>query len=148
MNPFSSLPEYEAYIYSLPGRYSAILSSTLVVVRRSAAVVIVKGELHFAEGIRLSLIEYSTFHAPLGVILGYSYEVWQGATKLYWYDSQAHPHILELALNHPHHKHVPPDIKHNRIPAPELSFTQPNFPFLIAEIEQLLDNIAAMKDKG
>lgn len=49
--------------------------------------------------------------------------------------------ISELASTHPHHKHIPPDIKHNRArwapAAPSLSFTQPNLPFLIAEIEQL-----------
>jgi hypothetical protein len=33
---------------------------------------------------------------------------------------------------------IPPDIKHNRIPAPGLSFTQPNLPFLIEEIVQTL----------
>lgn len=43
-----------------------------------------------------------------------------------------------LASTHPHHKHIPPDIKHNRIPAPSLGFTQPNLPFLIQEIEQTL----------
>jgi hypothetical protein len=31
---------------------------------------------------------------------------------------------------------VLPDIKHHRIPAPELSFTRPNLPFLIGEIER------------
>ncbi len=36
----------------------------------------------------------------------------------------------------PHHKHIPPDIKHHRIPAPGLSFQQPNLPFLIEEIER------------
>jgi hypothetical protein len=30
---------------------------------------------------------------------------------------------------------VPPDIKHHRIPTPDLSFTRPNLPFLIEEIE-------------
>jgi hypothetical protein len=30
------------------------------------------------------------------------------------------------------------DIKHHRIPAPELSFTRPNLPVLIEEIERLL----------
>jgi hypothetical protein len=143
VNPFSSRPEYEAYIYGLPARYRLILSSTLVAVRRSAAVVIVKGEVHFAAGFRLSLIEYSTFHAGPGIITGYSYEVWQGATKLYWYDSQAHPHDPTLASTHPHHEHIPPDIKHNRIPAPGLSFTQPNLPLLIQEIEQLLQSSVA-----
>jgi hypothetical protein len=39
----------------------------------------------------------------------------------------------------PHHKHIPPDIKNHRLPAPELSFTRPNLPFLIREIEQMLN---------
>ena len=39
---------------------------------------------------------------------------------------------------HPHHKHIPPDIKHNRIPAPGLSFDEPNLPFLIREVEGLI----------
>lgn len=41
---------------------------------------------------------------------------------------------MSLASTHPHHKHIPPDIKHHRIPAPNLSFTIPNLPFLIEEI--------------
>ncbi len=28
-----------------------------------------------------------------------------------------------------HHKHIPPDIKHHRIPAPELGFQHPTFSF-------------------
>ena len=47
-----------------------------------------------------------------------------------------HPHIPELASTNPHHKHVPPDIKHNRIPAPGISFEEPNLLFLIQEIER------------
>jgi len=43
-----------------------------------------------------------------------------------------------LAPTHPHHKHIPPDIKHHRVLAPAMSFTQPNLPMLIEEIEQLL----------
>jgi len=34
--------------------------------------------------------------------------------------------------------HVSPDIKHHRIPAPEMSFTRPNLPFLIAEVERII----------
>lgn len=41
-----------------------------------------------------------------------------------------------LASTHPHHKHIPPNIKRQRIPAPGLSFTHPNLPFLIGEIER------------
>lgn len=43
-----------------------------------------------------------------------------------------------LASTDPHHKHVPPEIKRHRIPAPDLSFTRPNLPFLIEEIEHEL----------
>lgn len=68
----------------------------------------------------------------------YSYSIWQGGTKLFWYDPQPHPHIASLKQNHPHHKHILPDIKHNRVPAPEMSFTQPNLPVLIREIEALI----------
>jgi hypothetical protein len=49
-----------------------------------------------------------------------------------------HPKDPSLAVTDPHHKHIPPDVKRHRIPAPELSFTKPNLPFLIQEIAQLL----------
>jgi hypothetical protein len=72
------------------------------------------------------------------VIDWYGYEVWQSEEKLYWYDSQPHPNDPTLAGTYPHHKHLPPDIKHNRIPAPQMSFTRPNLPVLIQEIEELV----------
>jgi len=53
-----------------------------------------------------------------------------------WYDPQPHPNDPTLASTAPHHKHVPPDIKHHRIPAPGLSFGSPNLPLLIEEIER------------
>jgi hypothetical protein len=43
-----------------------------------------------------------------------------------------------LAATDPHHKHILPDIKHHRVPAPDLPFTRPYLPFLIQEIEQLV----------
>ena len=52
------------------------------------------------------------------------------------YDSQPHPDDFVLARTYPHHRHVPPNIKRNRIPAPGLSFTRPNLTFLIEEIER------------
>jgi Family of unknown function (DUF6516) len=68
----------------------------------------------------------------------YGYEVGRGTEKSYWYDSQPHPNDPALDGSAPHHKHIPPDIKHHRVPAPHMSFTNPNLPGLIAEIEQLL----------
>lgn len=134
MNPFQSLPDYEAYIYTLRQQYSAIRSSTLTVYRRSALVILVRGEIHFHNGYRLVVHERLQFDSGALHLVRYGYEVWQGENKLYWYDPQPHPHVPELASTHPHHKHVPPDMKHNRIPAPGLSFHQPNLPFLIQEI--------------
>jgi len=43
--------------------------------------------------------------------------------------------VYRLQQHFPGHKHVPPDIKHHRTPAPELSLTVPNLPGLIREIE-------------
>ena len=109
----------------------------------------------FGNQIVLCIQEYLNFE--LGVIEGYGYEVSRAAVsldgadapdtaeycrasyphkeKLYWYDSFPHPNDPTLASTDPHHKHVPPDIKHHRIPAPDLSFARPNLSFLIREIE-------------
>ena len=50
--------------------------------------------------------------------------------------SQGHPNDPELQSTHPHHKHIPPDMKHHRVPAPDISFKEPNLTFLIREIEK------------
>lgn len=134
MNPFRSLFDYEAFIYQLAGQFTAIRRSTLVVIRRGATVAVLSGELSFDHGIRLNVRERLTFERSPGTIREYGYEVWQNDKLLYWYDSQPHPGDPALASTHPHHKHIPPDIKHHRIPAAGLSFEQPNIPFLIQEI--------------
>ena len=36
------------------------------------------------------------------------------------------------------HKHIPPNIKRNRIPAPQMSFTRPNLSVIVQEIEELI----------
>jgi hypothetical protein len=138
VNPFQSLREYEEFIYTLPQQFHFIHASTLVVVRRGHVFAILSGEIRFRAGYRLAIQEHFTFDEGPVVLQRYSYEVWHGEEELYWYDSQPHPHDPTLASTHPHHKHVPPDIKHNRIPAPGLSFTQPNLPILIQEIEHIL----------
>jgi len=56
---------------------------------------------------------------------------------LYWYDDFPHPNDPALASTHPHHKHIPPDIKHHRVPAPGLSFSAPNLPLLLREVDEL-----------
>ena len=118
-------------------QYPHILRSTLVVVRRGRLFAELTGELAFTGGYRLIVYERLSWNAGPLTIEGYSYEVWRGSDKLYWYDSQPHPDDPTLASTDPHHKHVTPDIKHHRIPAPGLSFTMPNLPLLVREIEAL-----------
>ena len=129
---------YESYIYQLPNLYPSIKFSTLTSFQVDKWTMIIKGEILFDKNIILRVREVIDFDERL--IQSYSYEVFQGEEKLYWYDSFPHPHIAELSITHPHHKHVPPDIKHHRIPAHELSFNKPNIPFLIKEIENTLLN--------
>ena len=131
---FITLATYETFIYELPTRYLVIQASSLTVIRRGRHIAVVRGNVSFQNEIRLQVYE-ELIALPTVEITGYGYEVWRGNEKLYWYDSQPHPNDPDLAHTHPHHKHIPPDIKHNRIPAPGLSFDQPNLPFLIEEIE-------------
>jgi hypothetical protein len=95
----------------------------------------VSGNIYFANGIRLQVREALDFDLDEW-ITGYGYVCYKGNERQYWYDSQEHPNDPSLASTHPHHKHLPPDIKHHRIPAPNLSFTTPNLPFLIQEINK------------
>lgn len=152
--------EYEALVYSLTARFPEIRLSTLVVAPTAYSMAHVTGMIAFGEDIMLCIHELVDFRQ--GCILSYRYEVTRsippfvekalpsadeycavhcaGKEKLYWYDSQPHPDSRTLQSTHPHHKHIPPDIKHNRIPAPGLSFTTPNLPFLIEEIQSLLQS--------
>ena len=107
--------------------------STVVIWSASPYTGVAEGDVFFAQGIRLRLREELDFDSAL--ITSYGYEVYQHENRLYWYDDFPHPNDPALAITFPHHKHVPPDIKHNHIPAPDLQFTHPNLPILIREIE-------------
>jgi hypothetical protein len=138
VNPFQSLRDYEEFVYTLQQRFSIVQSSSLVVVRRGRMVAVLQGELRFAGGYRLVVKERLASENEGMMIVSYGYEVWRNADKLFWYDSQPHPNDPALASTHPHHKHIPPNIKRNRIPAPKMSFTPLNLVALIEEIEELL----------
>ena len=144
-NPLQTDQAYELFIYTLAERFPAIHRSTLTFVRRGGGLARVAGELHFAHTFRIVVRERLVYQRYPVVMDWYGYEVWQGDEKLYWYDPQPHPHEPTLQSSHPHHKHVPPDIKHNRIPAPSMSFTEPNLPKLIREIEALIEQLSNSK---
>ncbi len=157
-NPLRTREAYERFLYTLTAQHPSIRYSTLVYIPAGAYFGRVEGLLLFEARIVLCVLEHLTF-LPRGEIEHYGYEVsrhesafdplglsvaeycaaaYPHKEKLYWYDSFAHPDDPVLAATHPHHKHIPPDIKHHRIPAPELSFTRPNLPFLIREVEELV----------
>jgi Family of unknown function (DUF6516) len=141
VDPLRSFEEYELFVYSLGEHFPSVRRSSLVCTRRGATLARVAGDVHFDRGIRLVVRERLVFDRLPARIDSYGYEVWRGEEKLYWYDSQPHPDEPALKSTHPHHKHVPPDIKHHRIPAPEISFERPNLPVLIGEIEELLKGV-------
>jgi len=138
VNPFQSLHDYEEYVYTLKQHFPSIQRSTLIVVQRGRRVAVLQGELTFAQGYRITVGERLSFDTGSVEIDFYGYELWHEADKLAWYDAQPHPNDSMLVSTHPHHKHIPPNIKRNRIPAPNMSFTRPNLSALICEIEELI----------
>jgi hypothetical protein len=142
VNPLRSFEEYELFVYSLAERFPSVRRSSLVCSRRGATLARVAGEVHFDDGFRLILRERLVFNRLPALIENYGYEVWRGEEKLFWYDSQPHPDDPALRSTHPHHKHIQPDIKHHRVPAPGMSFDRPNLPTLIAEIVALIEDVA------
>lgn len=130
----SSISDYEVFVYGLPDVFACIEVSTLVVVHTGPVTAIVRGEVHFGQGLVLRVLEVVNTRQQR--IERYGYELWKGSQELWWYDSWPHPDVSELASTHPHHKHIPPDIKRHRVPAPGFSFDGPNLPLLLQEIER------------
>lgn len=133
------LPPFEDYcaqIAALHERFASIRTSTLAVYTIGPFAAEVEGQLDFDEGYVLYVWELLDLNSC--TIRSYSYELDQAGERVWWYDPTGHPDDPTLATTHPHHKHISPDIKHHRVPVPEISFSQPNLPFLIKEVEKLL----------
>ena len=131
------IPDFQTYgqlIYSLQERYPSIQRSTLVLATIGPTLAKLEGQVTFERDVVLDVWELVDFET--GRIRNYSYEIYQAREKIAWYDPFEHPHISELTSTYPHHKHVLPDIRHNRVPAPGISFEQPNLSILIEEIER------------
>lgn len=133
-SPLKSLADYSRFVAELFDRPN-IERSTVTLWSDSPYTGIAEGEVFFSNGIRLRMREEIDFAAAL--IASYGYEVYRGEERLYWYDDFPHPGDPTLASTFPHHKHVPPNIKRNRIAAVGISFEYPNLPFILGEIENL-----------
>ena len=132
-----AIPDFRTYgnlLYSLQQTYPTIRESTLVLATIGPTVAKLEGRVTLEGEVILDVWELLDLEA--GRILSYSYEVYKQDEKVAWYDPFEHPGVPDLAATYPHHKHVPPDIKHNRVPAPGISFDNPNLPTLIEEIQR------------
>jgi Family of unknown function (DUF6516) len=131
----NSLSEYSRFVSQVLSR-PEVERSTVVVWSNSPYTGTAEGEVWFTGNVRLRMREELDF--DVGLITSYGYEVYRGSEKLYWYDDFPHPQDPSLASTFPHHKHIPPEMKRNRVPAPDIGFTHPNLPILIQEIEALI----------
>ena len=120
-NPFRTPEDYELFLYTLTEQFPSIRRPAVTLIRRRISLARVAGELQFDHEIRLVVRERLLYDRLPAVLDWYGYEVWRREERLYWYDSQPHPDDPIPQTTHPHHKHIPPDIKHRRIPAPEMN---------------------------
>jgi len=130
--PIADFRTYGELIYALQEQYPSIQHSTLVLATIGPTLAKLEGQVTFDGEVMLDVWELVDFEAKR--IRSYSYEIYRADEKIAWYDPFEHPHIPELASTYPHHKHILPDIRHHRVPAPGISFEQPNLPNLIQEI--------------
>ena len=131
-----SLSAYSQFVAEVVDRTN-IQHSTILVWSESRYTGVAEGEVIFTIGLRLRMREDLDFQARL--ITAYGYEVYRGANRLYWYDDFPHPDDGALAETFPHHKHLPPDMRRNRVPALGIRHVRPNLEVIIEEISELAD---------
>ncbi len=127
----TSLAEYERFVYGLQDELQEVAIATLRLYSTSPLTAMLEGEITLKSGLIIRVLEVLDFKAQH--IRNYSYAVYRDGVKIRWYDAQPHPENPDLAATFPHHFHEEPDIKHNRRPAPEISFDTPNLLVVIAD---------------
>ncbi|MEK7730168.1 MAG: DUF6516 family protein [candidate division KSB1 bacterium] len=128
--------EYAVFLSTLFERFIAIQEVEFNTYLTSATEGYAEGTITFSDAVTLTFIEHIDFAAKR--LFKYGYTVYQAGAKIYYYDPQPHPNDPTLAATFPHHKHLPPDLKHHRIPAPAMTFEYSNLEFVIREIETTL----------
>ncbi len=132
----SHFHNYAELIYSLPEYYPIIQHSTLSLMSIGTTLAKLEGQLFFEHDMTLIVWELIDFWG--GQIRGYSYQLRQADSVVAWYDALEHPTLDPAQPNYPHHKHVPPDIQHQMLPVPHMSFDKPNVPFLGEEVMRMV----------
>jgi hypothetical protein len=132
MHRFEYSSDYGSFLYSLEDKFPEISNSQINFYSIEQDLFLAKGAIEFNSEIKLTFHEVINFSKQR--IIRYAYEVYIKNELVYFYDPQEHPEDSTLASTFPHHKHIHPNLKRNRHPAPGLSFAKPNLLFLIQEI--------------
>ncbi len=132
--PLDDIASYSAFVYALAARHQFVTNSTLALVPIGATLAKLEGRIQCRGGIHLEVWELIDFAAKR--IRTYSYEVYRGGEKICWYDSWEHPEVPALATTLPHHKHIQPNLRDNRVPAPGISFESPNLDVVLEDMRR------------
>jgi len=132
--PLADIASYSAFVYGLRERHPFVTGSTLTLAPIGATLAKLEGCVECQERIHLEVWELVDFAARR--IRTYSYEVYRGGEKVCWYDAWEHPEIPALASTFPHHKHVPPGLRDNRVPAPGIGFDAPNLEVVLEDVRR------------
>jgi len=100
---------------ALDARHPFVTSSRLALVPIGATLAKLEGRIECRGGIHLEVWELIDFAAKR--IRTYSYEVYRGDEKICWYDSWEYPESRRWPPPFPHHKHIQPNLRDNRVPA-------------------------------
>lgn len=132
--PLDDIASYSAFVYALRERHLFVTGSTLTLAPVGATLAKLEGRIECQGGIHLEVWELMDFAAHR--IRTYSYEVYRGDEQICWYDAWEHPEIPTLTATFPHHKHIPPNLRNNRVPAPGISFNAPNLDLVLEDVRQ------------
>ena len=132
--PLDGIESYSTFVYAVAERHPFVTHSTLSLAPIGATLAKLEGRVECQSGIHLEVWELVDFAAHR--IRTYSYEVYHNGEKVGWYDSWEHPEIPALAATFPHHKHVPPNLRENRVPAPGISFASPNLDVVLEDVRR------------
>ena len=132
--PLDDIASYSAFVYALRERLRFVTGSTLALAPIGATLAKLEGRIECQGGIHLEVWELIDFAERR--IRTYSYEVYRGDEKVCWYDAWEHPEISALAVTFPHHKHMPPNLRDNRVPALGIRFDAPNLDVVLEDVRR------------
>jgi len=132
--PLDDIANYSRFVYALRERHSFVTGSTLALAPIGATLAKLEGRIDCQSGIHLEVWELVDFATRS--IRAYSYEVYREGEKVCWYDPWEHPEIPALAATFPHHKHMPPNLREHRVPAPGIGFAAPNLDVVLEDVRR------------